>query len=161
MPAMRRWTGPTACAAIVLACVAAAPAAPAPPLTEQPATIRVQIAPESVEPGGQARVTVTLDPAEGVKVNRYPKIRLEVPARPGLLAGGSATLGDDRPPAIDQTGGNYFDEIQPLTLALDLERGAPSGSHEIEGQLVFYYCVTKSGFCAPKKSPVKFALNVR
>jgi len=130
-------------------------------ITEHPANIRVQVSPEAVERGGSARITVTLDPVEGVKVNRYPKIRLSVPASPGLVSAAEVSLGDDRPAPVDQEGGNYFDAIEPLTLDLALDRQAPSGKHEIDGQLVFYYCVKKSGFCAPKKTPLKIALDVR
>ena len=148
-------------AVLAVLCGSWAFAAPAPGPGDQPATIRIAVAPEAVAPGGTARVTLTLEPVEGVKINRYPKVRFSVPARPGLVPAAETALGNDTPPPMDQTAGNYFDAIDPLTLELALDRGATHGTHEIEGQLVFYYCVAKSGFCAPKKTPVKIPLTVR
>ena len=135
--------------------------APAAPGLERPAAVRVEVSPQTIAPGGKARVTVSLSPVEGVKVNRYPKMKLSVAARPGLVSAAEASVGDDSPPSMDKTGGNYFDPVAPLTLDLAVDRSAKSGAHEIEGQLVFYYCVAKSGFCAPQREPLKIALAVR
>ena len=51
---------------------------------EKPAKITVSVAPESVAPGAQAVVTLTIDPISGVKINRYPQIKLTVPDQQGL-----------------------------------------------------------------------------
>lgn len=149
--------------AVVLLSAAAASGAgePASPGLERPAAVRVEVSPQPVPPGSKARVTVSLSPAEGVKVNRYPKMRLSVPARPGLVSAAEASVGDDSPPPLDKSGGNYFDPVAPLTLDLAVDERAKSGAHEVDAQLVFYYCVTKSGFCAPQREPVKIALAVR
>jgi hypothetical protein len=48
-----------------------------------------------------------------------------------------------------------------VKLTLELDKSISAGAHEIEGNLTYYYCVAKSGFCAPKKTPVKIAVNVR
>ena len=150
------------CALLILAAAtSSAGDAPAAPGLERPATVRVEVSPQPVAPGGKARVTVSLSPAEGVKVNRYPKMKISVAALPGLVSAAEATVGDDKPPALDKTGGNYFDPVTPLTLDLAVDKSAKSGAHEVQGQLVFYYCVTKSGFCAPQREPVKIALAVR
>jgi hypothetical protein len=158
MKHLRRWLAPLS---IAFLCVSAAPAAPAPSITDQPATLKVEVAPATVASGGQARVTLTLQAADGVKINRYPKVRFSVDEQPGLVSGAETTVGSDSPPPVEQTEGNYFESVDPLTLKLAVDDRASTGSHEIEGQLVYYYCVTKSGFCAPKKTPVKIALNVR
>ncbi len=108
-------------------------------------------------------MTLTLTAASGIKINRYPKIKFNVPAREGLVSGGESTLGNDSPPPIDAgTGANYFDDtVDPLRLVLDLDAQAPRGRHDLEGQVKYYYCVVKSGFCAPAKASVKIPLTVR
>jgi hypothetical protein len=157
---LQRWPIPLALLLLAAAAFAAG-SAPTAPGAERPAAVRVEVSPQPVAPGSKAHVTVSLSPAEGVKVNRYPKMKLVVAARPGLVSSAEASVGDDSPPPLDKTGGNYFDPVTPLTLDLAVDKSAKSGAHEVEGQLVFYYCVTKSGFCAPQREPVKIALAVR
>jgi hypothetical protein len=126
-----------------------------------PAKVTISVSPEAVAPGGEARVTVKLTPSSGIKINRYPKIKVSVPAQEGLVAESGAEVGNDSPPPLDDPDSNYFEDVDPVTLELDLDDSIPSGAHEIEGKLTYYYCVTKSGFCAPRRTPVKIAVNVR
>lgn len=145
----------------VLAASGAVLAAPNSDQPANPAKITISVSPEAVAPGGRAQVTVTLTPASGVKINRYPKIKVNVPAQEGLVAEAGAEVGNDSPPPLDNPDSNYFDVVEPVTLKLDLDDSISSGSHEIEGKLTYFYCVAKSGFCAPKKTPVKIAVNVK
>ena len=149
----------TACS--ILSTTGAALAAPGATQPAKPAKIEISVSPESIAPGGQAEVTVKLTPSSGVKINRYPKIKLSVPAQQGLVAEAEASVGNDSPPPIGDTDSNYFEVVEPVTLTLDLDDSISSGSHEIEGKLTYFYCVTKSGFCAPSKAPVKIAVSVR
>lgn len=154
---------PSALSVLLLALVAPA-ALGAPPTTQppaDPAKVAISVSPQVVSAGGRAEVTVRLTPAAGIRINRYPKIKLDVPERAGLVRAAEGTVGDDSPPPIGDPEANYFEEVDPLTVAIDLDRAAKSGTHEIEGQLTYYYCVKKSGFCAPKKAQVRIALEVR
>ena len=99
-------------------------------------------------------------PTTGVKINRYPKIRFNVEQQDGLVDGGEVTQGNDAPPPPDKMDNNYFETVEPLTLKLGVDGAATSGHHEFEGRVKYFYCVAKSGFCAPKTERVKIALNV-
>ena len=126
-----------------------------------PAKVTVSVSPGSVAPGGEAQVTVKLTASSGIKINRYPKIKVSVPATEGFVAEAEAEVGNDSPPPLDDPESNYFEVVDPVTLKLDLDDSIKSGAHEIEGKLIYYYCVTKSGFCAPKRTSVKIAVNVK
>jgi DsbC/DsbD-like thiol-disulfide interchange protein len=126
-----------------------------------PAKVTVSVSPENVAPGGEAQVTVKLKASSGIKINRYPKIKVSVPAKEGFVAEAEAEVGSDSPPPLDDPDSNYFGEVDPVSFKLDLDDSIQSGSHEIEGKLTYYYCVTKSGFCAPKRTSVKIAVNVQ
>jgi len=127
----------------------------------EPARIEIAVAPESVAPGGQAEVTLRLTAKDGIRINRYPKIKLVVPKAPALAGEAEVSLGNDGPPPAGKIEANYFDAIDPLLLKLDIDSKARSGLHEIEGKLVYYYCVKASGFCAPARRDVKIPIRVR
>lgn len=132
---------------------------PTPP--KVPAAIRVTVDPETSPAGEKVAVLLALEPIEGVKINRYPQIKLEVEARAGLVGRARAVAGDDVPPPVEKMQSNYFDKIEPLRLALDVDAAAPAGRHELEAKLTYFYCMPASGFCAPVRVPVTIPLEVR
>lgn len=128
---------------------------------EHPAKISVSVEPSPLEAGGQARVTVSVEPIAGVKINRYPQVRLQVAGQAGLVGPSEAAVGDAAP-ASD--GGpvapRYFDKVEPLRLVLAVDPAARPGAHEVEGKLLFYYCVPDE-FCAPHRTAVKIPFTVQ
>jgi hypothetical protein len=146
---------------VAAAGTAAGRAATDPKPPAEPAAIKVRVSPAPTAPGSVASVRVELEPKAGIKINRYPKIRLQVEASPGLVAAAEGTVGSDSPPPPDKTNANYFDRVDPLVLDLRLDPGATAGSHRLEGRLTYYYCVTESGFCAPSRSKIEIPIDVR
>ena len=128
---------------------------------KETARIDVQIAGQPIAPGQTARVTVTVVPASGVKINRYPKIKVTVDEVEGLVAAAEASMGNPKPPPVDDPESNYFKKPEPLELDLTLSADAPSGRQEIEGKIKYFYCVTSSGYCAPARAAVTIPINVR
>ena len=137
--------------------LAAAPSGP----PAEPARIQVTVDPQNVPAGSHAEVTLLLTPKSGIRINRYPKIKLTVPGVNGLVDEAEVSLGNDAPPPAGQMESNYFDEIDPLRLRLSIDGAARPGTHEIEGRLVYYYCVKKSGFCAPARKTVQLPVSIR
>jgi hypothetical protein len=127
----------------------------------EPAKIEIEVAPKAVEPGGAAQVTLRIVPKDGVKINRYPKIKLTVPEVEGVVQSAEATLGNPKPPPIDNPESNYFKAPEPLELELQVDPSASSGRKKIEGHVKYFYCVAASGFCAPAKANVKIPVTVR
>jgi len=129
---------------------------------EAPAKVAVAVSPEAVGAGSETSVTVRLAPNPGIKMNKYPKIKLQVPAVPGLVAAAEQSLGNAAPPAPDQLDANYFHGgVDPLTLTLHLDPQAAKGRHEIRGKLSYFYCVAASGFCAPAKAELMIPVTIR
>lgn len=134
-------------------------APPKPPA--EPAKISVSVAPRALSGGDVARVAIRLVPKEGVKINRYPQIKIEVPEREGLSPAATAAIGDKKPPPPDKMETNYYETVDPLEFDLSIRDGAPAGKHAVEGQLTYFYCVIASGFCAPARVPVSIPIEVR
>jgi hypothetical protein len=83
-----------------------------------------------------------------------------VPEQAGRAAKAEVAIGDDAPPPPDQEGGNYFATVDPLKLELQLDARVDPGNHEFDAKLVYFYCVKKSGFCAPARVAVKIPVTV-
>jgi hypothetical protein len=128
---------------------------------KEPAKVNLEVEPGTVKPGGEARVTCRIVPKDGIKVNKYPKMSLKVPAVEGLVEAAEAKVGSDDPPPLDKPEVNYYKSVDPIELDLRLEASAPSGTHTIPAQLKYYYCVAASGFCAPFKTQVELRVTVR
>ena len=61
----------------------------------EPAKLQLELDPVEVFAGGETELTLLLTPIEGVKINRYPKIKLEFPDQSLLKAGATASIGTD------------------------------------------------------------------
>jgi hypothetical protein len=125
-----------------------------------PVTIGVSVSPAEVSPGAEATVTIRLDPAAGVKINRYPKVRVRIAPQPGLAELAEGSAGDSTPPPMDQMADNYFDTFEPLEIAIKLAPDLSRGAQELDGKIVYFYCMPASGFCAPVKTGFKIPVQV-
>ena len=108
----------------------------------------------------QTQVLLQLSPVDGVKINRYPRIRLKVPQMDGLVAAVEGSVGNDKAPPPGQMDTNYFKRVDPVKVTLTIDDEAPDGMHKIPAKLTYFYCVTASGFCAPKTVPVEITVRV-
>jgi hypothetical protein len=153
-----------ACLAILIIAVSPTEAVPDARLaaSEAPTKVTVAVSPEVVAAGSDTSVTVRLDPKPGIKMNKYPKIKLQIPAVPGLVDAAEQTLGNSAPPAADKLDENYFHGgVDPLTITLHLNAQAAKGRHEIRAKLSYFYCVAASGYCAPAKTELTIPVTVR
>ena len=67
------------------------------------------VTPETVGAGSEASVIVSSSTrSPGIKLNKYPKIKLKVPAVAGLVDAAEQSLGKRRGPPADQIETNYF-----------------------------------------------------
>jgi hypothetical protein len=140
--------------------LAAAP--PAAGIAEgEPAAISVRVDPAPVSPGGSAAVQLVLRPAPGIKINKYPRIKLNIPAASGLLAAAEGSVGADSPPPPDRLEDNYFKTIDPVEATVRIDEAAHAGRHEVEAKLTYFYCVAASGYCAPARVAVKIPIEIR
>jgi len=125
-------------------------------------SIAVTVTPAAVGAGTDAAVTVKLDPKPGIKMNKFPKIKLQIPAVVGLVDAAEQSLGTTAPPPADRLDENYFHGgVDPLNLTLHLDGGAAKGRHDIHAKLSYFYCVAASGYCAPAKTDVTIPVTVR
>jgi hypothetical protein len=136
----------------------AAEASPA----DAPVKLVVSVDPRAVVAGGSASATIKLIPKAGIKLNKYPKIKLQIPAAAGLIDAVEGSMGNSAPPPADNLDANYYHgEVDPLTVTFHVDAAAVPGRHEIVAKLSYFYCVAASGYCAPAKVPVAIPVTVR
>jgi hypothetical protein len=153
----RSWILAAALAVVVFSNLGLAGAKP----PAKPADLAFSVSPEIVAAGEEATITLRIEPISGVKINRYPKIKLQIPGQEGLVGEGYAEIGNAKPPPPDKMDTNYYKTVDPVELTLKLDGKAKSGKHKVEGKLTYFYCVTASGFCAPARVPVEIPIAVR
>lgn len=107
-------------------------------------------------------MTITLRPNAGIKLNKYPKIKVQVPASSGLVDAAEGAIGNAAPPPPDHLDANYYKgSVDPLVVTLHVDKSATSGTHEVPAKLTYFYCVAASGYCAPAKVDVALPVTVR
>ena len=126
-----------------------------------PAKIAISVDPVAATPGSPVQVKLDLQPITGVKINRYPQVKLEVPGKEGVVAAGKAAAGSATPPPVEKMSTNYFEQFDGLELELAVDESAPAGRHQVEGKLTYFYCMPANGFCAPHRVPVKIPIEIR
>lgn len=150
---------------VLVLAVSAAWAGPSPGRTDPsdtPVKVVISVSPDAVAAGAEAAVTVKLEPKSGIKLNRYPKIKLQIPAAEGLASAAEGSMGNPGPPPPDKLEANYYHgTVDPLVVKVHLEASASKGRHELAGKLSYFYCVAASGYCAPAKVDVSIPVTVR
>ena len=150
--------------ATLVVAVSQAGAAPGggPAAPETLVKVAVAVSPEAVGAGSEASVTVRLEPKPGIKMNKYPKIKVQILAVPGLVDAAEQSVGNAAAPPLDQLDTNYFHgSVEPVTLTLHLDPLATKGRHEIRGKLSYFYCVAASGYCAPARTELTIPVTIR
>lgn len=125
------------------------------------ATLQLMVDPTPVAAGTEAKVTAQLLPNAGIKINKYPKIKLAVAEQVGMVAAAEGSVGSSTPPPPEEIESNYFKTVDPVALSLKVDAKAAKGKHEIPAKLTYFYCVAASGYCAPARVNVKIPVEVR
>jgi hypothetical protein len=134
---------------------------PGPKAGRRPAKLLVTVTPPHAAPGEAVEVVVRVEPNPGIKVNRYPKMKLQVPASAGLVGEAEASVGAAGMPPLEQAEANYYKTVDPVALKVTLDPKALKGSHKVPAKFTYYYCVAASGFCAPERASITIPLDVR
>jgi hypothetical protein len=148
--------------AVLALCLAPAHSAPDPGGADPPVKWAVSVAPAAVPAGSEASATVTLVPKAGIKLNKYPKIKLQIPASAGVVDAAEGSMGNAAPPSADNLDANYYHgDVEPLIVKFHVDAAATPGRHEVPAKLSYFYCVAASGYCAPAKIAVSIPVTVR
>jgi hypothetical protein len=108
----------------------------------------------AVKAGRKAEVTVSFAVINGFKINRDPKISLDVKPVTGVkLEKASIEASPIDPKAKDE----YFVTLPTLKVGLT---AAKAGKYELPGKLTYFFCSKADGFCSKQSVDVKIPLLV-
>ena len=110
------------------------------------------------KPKAAATVAVTFIPADpDVKINQEPAPRLKLDPEQVVLV-------DRQPPPArrGESGGEpkYLDVSLPVSFPVALNPNAPKGEQPVKGNVTYFYCSKREGWCRKGTSEVAFIVNV-
>jgi hypothetical protein len=110
------------------------------------------------KPRAAATVAVTFIPADpDVKINQEPAPRLKLDPEQGVLV-------DRQPPSPrrGESGGEpkYLDASLPVAFPVALNPKAPKGEQIVKGNVTYFFCSKREGWCRKGTSEVAFVVNV-
>lgn len=121
--------------------------------------IQVSVPTRPVASGSEGEAIVTLTPPAGIRLNQYPPIRLTLEASPPLVfPQQEIKLGLDKMP--DDLESNPFERVDPIHVKFQVGKHDGDGQIPVKGKLRFFYCVAKSGYCAPGVKTVSFSVPI-
>ena len=126
-----------------------------------PAKLVITVNPPAAAPGEAVEVVVRVEPNPGIKVNRYPNMKLQVPAAAGLVREAEVSVGSSEMPPEEHPEANYYKTVDPVSLKVGVDPKAPKGAHKVPAKFTYYYCVAASGYCAPERVSLTIPLQVR
>jgi hypothetical protein len=138
-----------------------APAASAEKPAGDPAKLVITVTPANVAAGNAVEVVVRVEPNPGIKVNRYPKMKLQIPASAGLVAEAEASVGASEMPPLERAEANYYKTVDPVAVTVSVDPKAPKGTHKVPARFTYFYCVAASGYCAPERASITIPVTVR
>ena len=146
---------------VLLVAFAAAPLAlgiPKPP--DLDLKINIAVPQQAVATGAEAEAVVSITPPAGVKLNKYPPIRVTVEGNPPIeFEQTTVKVGLDEMPENAEL--NHFDTIEPIHLKFKVGKHNGDGKIPIRGKVKLTYCVAKSGYCAPVTKDLSFAVPIQ
>lgn len=125
----------------------------------KPPTLAIRSAqiPDPASPGKEAEVLLEISAPEGVVLNRYPGVTVKVlPGRGVAPARAEVFVGSKTP--IDDPDRFYFDSPVRVRMRMRALSG-PDRVRNVPAEVSFFYCVKKSGYCAPGRQ--SFAIPFR
>jgi hypothetical protein len=110
------------------------------------------------KPKAAASIAVTFIPADpDVKVNQEPAPRLKLDLEQVVLI-------DRQPPPArrGESGGEpkYLDSSLPVSFPVVLNPNAPKGEQAVKGNVTYFYCSKREGWCRKGTAEVAFVVNV-
>jgi hypothetical protein len=110
------------------------------------------------KPKAAATVAVTFIAADpDVKINQEPAPRLKLDPEQVVLV-------DRQPPPArrSESGGEpkYLDVSLPVSFPVALSPNAPKGEQAVKGNVTYFYCSKREGWCRKGTSEVAFIVNV-
>src|SRR2546427_9348565 len=110
------------------------------------------------KPRAAPPVAVTFSPADpDVKINQEPAPRLKLDPEQAVLV-------DRQPPPArrGESGGEpkYLDSSLPVSFPVALNPNAPKGEQPVKGNVTYFYCSKREGWCRKGTSEVAFIVNV-
>ncbi len=122
--------------------------------------IKLHSQPQKVKPGDSGIIKVEIKPAKGIKLTKYPQTSITLSGDEELLFEKNVIkLGQAEMPKNIKR--NFLDKIQPLEFKFKVDKDVEKSVLNIKANISYFYCVSRSGFCAPGTKTIELQIPVK
>lgn len=122
---------------------------------ELPQVMSAKYSTDVLTVGQEGKIVISMNVRDGYVINRIPPIQLKLEPVGGLrLDDMNMTSSSEDPKSTD----SYYVDVP--TFDVDLV-AVESGSYEIAGELVYFFCSKADGFCARQTAEVNVPVVAR
>ncbi len=116
--------------------------------------------PREVKLGDSGVITVTIETAKGIKLTKYPQTSITLSGDKELtFEENTIKLGQDKMP--ENLMKNFLDKIQPMAFKFKVDKNVDKKMLKVSANISYFYCVAKSGFCAPGVKKIDLLIPVK
>lgn len=122
--------------------------------------VKLHSKPREVKPGDSGFIKVEIEPAKGIKLTKYPQTSVtlsgdeEIIFEKNVLKLGQNTLPED----IKR---NFLEEIDLLEFRFKVDENVEKSTLNVKANISYFYCVSRSGFCAPGTKNIELQIPVK
>ena len=120
---------------------------------ELPQIVEPKYSGRAVKAGSTATVEVSLAVRDGFLINRIPQMQLVLEPVDGVALAETTLLSPTEDPKSTDS---YYVDVPGFTVSL---RAARTGTFEIPGELVYFFCSKADGYCARQTADVKIPVR--
>lgn len=122
--------------------------------------VKVHSKPRELKPGESGVITVKIETAKGIKLTKYPQTSVTLSGDEGLTFEKNVMkLGQDKMP--EDIKKNLLNKIQPMEFKFKVDKNVDKKMLKVTANISYFYCVSKSGFCAPGTKNIDFQIPVK
>jgi hypothetical protein len=122
--------------------------------------VKLHFQPREVRPGDSGFIKVEIEPAKGIKLTKYPQTSVTLSGDEEIIFEKNVLkLGQEKLPKDIKK--NFLEKIDLLEFKFKVEETVEKSMLNVKANISYFYCVSRSGFCAPGTKNIEFQIPVK
>ncbi len=122
--------------------------------------VKLHFNPREVKPGDSGFIKVEIKPAKGIKLTKYPQTSVTLSGDEEIIFEKNVLkLGQNKLP--EDIKRNFLEEIDLLEFKFKVDENVEKSMLNVKANISYFYCVSRSGFCAPGTKNIELQIPVK